>query len=540
MSIFPHDDIFPLDNLVPPYTVVPLPPFSPESNSRHPYLSGVEINQNQAPQPDHRLSPVGYYYQTFTLPNNFQRGTGVAPDLTGVQICARVNSPDFYLNIKIEKNIFGDWETLDSGSVSEVHTEGEYVWVTAYFNRPIPVLEDDLQREFRIGVQSDFPVWYSVPAPQPNWSKNFSDDDGQLLFRLLAHSADSGEDFLGNTYRSVVLRNGLGAVTTQANPAPNSFWLSKPNPSKFAVEALYFDISDIDKPNVVDRILIDPITPGVRFNIYYSSEGEPGVNEKDWEYKLWTPLKQTFIAQRRQEHALSEPISARYIKVEFTHLQPQFYQAGTFHQPLIYKKFPKWVLDYFTVEDSAVDEVNIGKNVKVIFDNLDLAFRPRVKDLIENPEVPQFAATPARTSNTVEQQVLERINTSLHPYTQPPSTRVNSITNLLSTFVAATRDFAYPVEKIIRAKADVSQVSSLDRSALVVENQVPLMFFYLTCRHQYRELEATFEHDRAYFVGVRELALSREHYTEAFDSELYIENLSDFTNVMRNDFIPQN
>jgi hypothetical protein len=518
-----------------------LPPFEPKANSRHPFLSGVEINQNQAPTDlGHYELPVTWTYQTFSLPNNFQRGTGVSPDLTGVQICAKINSSNYIINISIEKNIFGDWETLDSGSVSQVHTEGDYVWVTAYFNDPIPVLADDLQREYRIGVQSDFPVWYSTPAPQTNWSKNFGGvDEGQLLFRLLAHSADSGEDFLGNTYRSVVMRNGLGVVTTQANPAPNSFWLSKPNPSKFAVEALYFDISDIDKPNVVDRILIDPITPGVRFNIYHSSEGEPGVSEKDWEYKLWTPLKQNFIAQRRQEHALSEPITARYVKVEFTHLQPQFYQAGTFHQPLVYKKFPKWVLDYFTVEDSAVDEVSIGKNVKVIFDNLDLAFRPRVSDLVENPEVPQITTSGPKVSNTIEQQVIERINTSLHPYTQPPSTRVNSITNLLSTFVAATRDFAYPIEKIIRAKADVSQVSSLDRSALVVENQVPLMFFYLTCRHQYRELEATFEHDRAYFVGVRELALSREHYTEAFDSELYIENLSDFTNVMRNDFIPQ-
>lgn len=511
-----------------------LPVFNPNSNYRHTYLSGIEINQNQVPTGN--LTPVAWHYQTFHLPDNFERGNTASPDLTGVQICTQVSgSEDFFLNIKIEKNIFGSWATLDSGSVTQTHADGQFIWVTAYFNSPILIQDDDLDRQFRVGVQSGYPVWYSVPGLFPNESKTFS--NGQLTFRLLSNSGDSGEDFLGNSYRSVVMRNGLGVVTTQASPNPNTFWLSKPNPSKFAVESLYFDISDIDQPNVVDRILLDPITPGIYFNVYYSSEGDPATNESDWEYKLWSPVKQIFKAERRQEFVLSEPITARYIKIEFTHLQPQFYQPGTFHQPITYKKFPRWVQEHFTTNPTPTDEVNISKNVRVIFDSLRLAFNPKVDDLTVSPQIPFSQVSTSRTNNVVEQSTMDKISTTLQPFSQQPSARVKSTASLLGTYAAANKDSTYPAERIRRAKADVSQVSSLNRSSLITESQATPMFFYMTCRHAYKELMANFENDRAYFVGVREIALSRDHYTVATDTEVYIENLSDFTNVMRNDFI---
>src|SRR6202035_2702344 len=83
---------------------------------------------------------------------------------------------------------------------------------------------------------------------------------------------------------------------------------------------------------VVDSVLIDPITSGVAFNIYYSNdltgsnlkEGEEPTIE-DWEKKLWTHVPQTYVTSGKTTYALPEPITAKFIKLEFSHLQAKPY-----------------------------------------------------------------------------------------------------------------------------------------------------------------------------------------------------------------------
>jgi hypothetical protein len=77
----------------------------------------------------------------------------------------------------------------------------------------------------------------------------------------------------------------------------------------------------------------------------------------------------------------------------------------------------------------------------------------------------------------------------------------------------------------------------LNRESIIVEQNFPVMFFYLTCRHAYRVVQASLESDRAYFVGIRELAFLRDNYLSEFDTSLYIEGNSDLLNVERNDFV---
>jgi hypothetical protein len=127
----------------------------------------------------------------------------------------------------------------------------------------------------------------------------------------------------------------------------------------------------------------------------------------------------------------------------------------------------------------------------------------------------------------------------MKPYRTRPVNRASNLGTLLSNMALAQSQGTYSTERINSATADTTQVSSLDREQLIVENNYPVMFFYLTCRHKYRELEAYFEDDKAYFVGVRELAFTREHYVQASDNAMYTENMGDFTNAWRNDFIEE-
>jgi hypothetical protein len=488
--------------------------------------SGIELNQN--PTPEASTVPTTWTQWGLTLPSNFRRGETI-PDVTGMQLCMTVaNADEFQASLRL----IVDDVVVGEATCIGAHTEGQYIWVDVYFPTPIKVEEDWLQRDWNFAVQAAYPLHGSGSPFQPN-------------YRLLASTADSGEDFLGNKYRSFVRRNDILRLGPE-----NSFWLSKPNPSKYAVECLYFDMRAFnDEPSVIDRIMLDPITPGVYFHLYYSNDGDPGTTTEEWERKLWRPVAKTFKAERRQEHALPEPIAAKYVCLEFSHLQGQHYSPGTFHQPTVYKKHPKWVLDYFLAQGERVtDDHYVARNVNVVYNAFDIAYNYYVDDLLQDPTNPEklqpsqsnlttFLTDRNDVSDLVEPETLQSIRLALSPYQSAPGSLAKGAEYLLGLYSEETPSINYPVERLDRQVADITQVSTLNRDALLVEAHYPAMFFYLTSRHKYRELRSSFRDDRAYFVGIRELAFTRERYSVASDSEMYVEIVGDYANVFRNDFI---
>lgn len=516
-----------------------LPEFKPSEATRHARLSGIEKVQNVLTDVT-RLADLAW--QTFHLPTDYARAGKDIPDITGFQICVNtlVTLREFGANLTLQVDEYGSWTTLTEGSVRGNVVKDEKEWIDAYFTLPIQIKPEWLTRQFRIGVQCAAPVWFTLPAV--DLAESSSIGGGQLCYKLLTFTADDDEDFLSNRYRSVVRRAAISNVSTQGTVDPNSFWYSKPNPSKYAVESLYFDVRDGNhNASVVDRLLLDPITPGVYFNLYYSTEGEPGTEDSEWEQKLWTPIYQIYKAERRTEHALPEPVNAKYMKVEFSHLQAQHYSPGTFAQPLRYKKHPKWVLDYFLgrLNAQTTEDPFIARRVRVVFDAMKLGYNYHVADLQQEPTNPNVAlpVTDTDTSNQIDEQTMSHISTELRPYSRQPAERAKGLEYLVAEYAQDTINLSYPVEQVTPARADTTQVSQLDRENLVVEANYPVMFFYVPSRHTYRVVEAPFTNDRAYFVGIRELAFTREHYTVASDQSMYVENLGDWQNVIRNDFL---
>jgi hypothetical protein len=306
-----------------------------------------------------------------------------------------------------------------------------------------------------------------------------------------------------------------------------------------------------DVSSVIDRVLVDPITPGVYFSVYYTDEGNPAANEDGWESKLWTRIPQTYRAERRETHVFPEPVKAKYVKIEFSHLQARHYAPGNFQQSIRYKKHPKWVLDYFLarVQVNANNPFLAGRTA-VIYDALDLAYNYYLDDLGQEPsasvdvnntaltQVVDFLRDRTDSSDRVDPGTLDKISLLLDTYRQHPALRGVPQT-LLGDYARQTVDFNadYSVEGAAPTPIVSPDVSTLNRDRVVIEQNYPVMFFYLPCRHGYREVEAKFTHDRAYFAGVRELAFLRDNYMTAYDTSTYIEPAADTQNIERNEFL---
>lgn len=517
---------------------IPYDIFVPNPTYRHQYLSGIEVSQ---PRATTTVAATSTVWTEFFLPIDVARGGGYVPDITGAAVCIQTDEtfpyPPFYVNFTLEFNQFGEWTQLAQGSVQHAPPYiGNKVWITAYFSNPISLTVEQTEIQLRLGIQTDEPVWTHA---------------GELTFRLLTNSGDSGIDFLGNRYRSYVRRNSIDKTDTQGSTNTNSAWMSKPNPSKFAVESLYYDVSDgLGHARVTDRMLIDPITPGMYATLYHSSDGDPGQTDEQWEQKLWQPIFEQFRLDRRLDIPLPEPITSKFIKVEFTHLQAQSYSPGTFHSKITYSKHPKWVLAYFLARINAqvnTEDPIIARRVRVVYDALQLGYDYYLDDLDPQISVPTTVLednfskflSASDPSDLLDASTLAQVSAELRPYHKQPGTRATHLNSLLGQYVAETAVGEYPTERTTIQRADTTSVSSVDRMAVLVEQNMPVMFFYIPCRHVYKKLQADFQDGKAYFAGIREIAFTREHYTAASDQSMYVENMGDFTNVLRNDFIDE-
>lgn len=763
--------------------------------------SGVVIDQNTVTG---SITPGNnFYYQEFRLPENYIRGEKNNqirfPGISGFQILTAIEkgaASTASFNYTVEQHNFGSpsWEILTKGTVVGAQAEGERVWMDAILSKEIPVdismttNVSELRFGFQIisGIEK---IYYAQPNPLPGFvealqsnEKAFLTPSASFAFRLLGLIADSGTDFLGNPYRSVVIRsNAKSPVGSNSN---SGFWLSAPQPSKFAVTSHYSDLrsfpstpvygvinellnpsfeydivgqapfgwqtqSEFDEPittpiqpakeiiagkegeatfkarqtllanlafetfetqatikvtnsieavhglnslevktvehlstryhepegvfaqvnvglakpktfsiwirsnigkyslvleigdslvgkaeevitvgpefqrfsvtllnplatattsvgirtvanetaartfyidggmvnagtkadayidgdspsskwenqrgrsgsieltepilsnepTVIDSIILDPITPGVAFNVYYTNDltGTPGngeeMTESEWEQKLWIHVPQSYVTSVKTTYVLPEPITAKFIKIEFSQLQGRPYEPGDYQKPTTYKLFPDWVATPFLAE--IILPSFTSKKVGVVFDALELGYKPLIEDLIQNPlsperpELTSSIAPPA--SNRVDPETLRRIETTINTYTKPPASRADSLTLLgIKASTNVNNAPSYPVEGEPQFRNNTTiAVSGLDRQAIVLDESTPVMYFWVTCRHEYKELSAKFENDRAYFAGLKELSFLRSQFSIAADTNMYIEPGTDDINTELSDF----
>lgn len=522
--------------------------------------SGIVVNSNPS---NTDTLPGQYYAQQFTLPATYPRANEYMPDLTGFQIFVHILGNDPKIDWELQrKQTGGDWVSVTEGSSSGLGHDEENGWMTFDFDAVVERLED----EWRVILDcEDCQPYYSITVP----NGILTDVDTEIpiglsnsstvttLFRVLAATADSGIDFLGNSFRSAVVRRPASYVSMTNSEVQNKSWLSKPNPSKFAVESLYFDMTTADdRPSVVNKMLIDTITPGVYFHVYYSNdENGPGTDEDSWDNLLWTRIPRSYLLDQKKTFTFPEPITAKYIKIEFTHLQARAYTPGNYQQKMSFKKHPKWVLDYFFglyIDYKASTEI-LSDTISLTYDAFDFYYNYFVGDILESPDYPQLA------NDSIDSTIYNNfLNTTTSQELQNLDARtINQIRVRMDLFAkhpllngaigSSLRTYGYPSEPVSTYSTEIATesiantdlISTEDRESVILDKEFPIMSFYLPCRHQYKVSRSIFEHERAYFVGINQIAFERDDYSSDYNNNIYIETAGDEENVESNDLIAQ-
>jgi hypothetical protein len=375
---------------------------------------------------------------------------------------------------------------------------------------------------------------------------------------------DGGIDILGNSYRTV-LEPDRYAPTTMIDGNLSTFWQSQTNPSRFAVENLYFDIRDnTGGPSTIDEIYIDPITAGCLMHIYWANDepGTPPVEQQIEDWRLWNPIPRHFILTKGH-HSLKQSITAKYIKLEFTKLIPQPYKALELpFKPVRYKTHPSWVQEYITksldiqTKDAPIDFSN---QTQVTLDYINLGvINPNITKL--DPEIPSniedylaenidgyhqnfetYRIWDKRLTNedasVVKTEKEQGIEIHLNLFTEDLAQTLSS-SGFINKFLANQgTDGLFSPEAPLVEKQLVSVSSRNDRTPADEEKNYPDMWFPRTARHAYKILEAQRDSDIGYNVAIREISFHRRDATFPVDSPFYVDTLIDDVNIESNTFV---
>lgn len=382
---------------------------------------------------------------------------------------------------------------------------------------------------------------------------------------------DVGIDILNNSYRTDVL---TFPATNVVDGDETSFWQSQPNPSPFAVEALYFDLrensvpgtmgtldltidSDLDTRSmadmesylsdgiVVDEVFIDPVTFGPSMHIYYSLDTTP-----EWDNKLWIPINRNYVLKKGY-HALPSPTFAKFLKLEFSNLvaAPYNTQESPMLPPIFYNQFPTWVQNYFQniFTSGTQSQPFINPIDRVSVDPLQLGFLTpddAFDSSIATRNAPTIADTDLEIMNfldgtpTTAQVPIENQIEFNSPFMfQQDLTQQLDKTKALSRFVLVGASGWNAEQPPVTEPLPTVQ-SVPDLSAALVEKTTPIMYFPYKCRHAYQVVKADRPSKVAFFVAIREVGFYRRDYTATFDEPYYIETFDDTTHFGPiNDFV---
>lgn len=390
---------------------------------------------------------------------------------------------------------------------------------------------------------------------------------------------DSGVDVLGNEYRTDLEVFDAENVLDEDT---DTFWQSQPNPSRFAVEYLYFDMREgwrigtmgwcntqiLDTDDeiegatmadielkfldgvVIDEIYLDPVTLGPTMNIYYSLD-----DQADWDDKMWIPITQQYTL-KKGFHSLPSPTFVKFVKLEFTALAAAPYNTLDYPdtRPIEYRKYPTWVRNYFlNIYPFQPEGKNTQEGIEIItidptalgFMNPTDRFSTQYSELVAHPDTYMKGESEVIDfmKETVSGVPITPTDDEIH--FRAPSLFRSGVESLIDSTRALGRwvgslESPWMVEITPEALTEPNFQSREDLSDVPLELQYPAMYFPRKCRHGYQVVEAIRPSKIAYFVAIREISFHRRDYTVEFDEPFYIETLDDDSHIALNEFESDN
>jgi hypothetical protein len=418
-----------------------------------------------------------------------------------------------------------------------------------------------------------FPLPSSDPFP-------FSVDvRGLRIMHVMALSsdfvADLGTDILGNSYTTSFAE--YSAPNTTDSLA--TFWQSKPNPARNAVESLYFDLrtgthaglqdylnaqiqADLTERSqsnmemfysdgqVVDEVFIDPVFPGADMHFYYSNDNTP-----EWDEKLWIPIPRNYVCKKGY-HPLPLPTNVRYFKIEFTSLPALPYQPVEYPSlPKVeYNTHPTWVTDYFDqiaprdipttltdIETILYDPLDLfqkiddrmGQSFEQMRVELEKDHTPEIKTRIEELLSMQADPTPqTQIEDTIQYHSTVMWQDDLMQQLDP----TRALSRIANDPRGDFTDTGFNAELGLPAYLPPIQASVSNLNNIAEEKTRPTYWFPRLCRHGYKVVQGSLDSKIAFMVAIRTVEFHRRNYTVPIDEPVYIETLDDTQHIVQNDF----
>lgn len=453
-----------------------------------------------------------------------------------------------------------DWEPVvfrsdvDSNNIVNFRGGGDYSWQNLSF-----YFETVSAKKIRIlmGRRSD-PFPYSN-SPTFSWSIEVRNlKIGQIVSDYNDFVPTSGVDIIGNAYTTDVVSYGPEKAI---DGSENTYWQSQINPTKFAVEALYFDVRDEqNNASFVDELYIDPLTPECLMHVYYSVDD---TNNDNWDNKLWTPVPRHYLL-KKGNFQLTETIYAKYIKIEFTKLTTIPYNSLNLPIKLdvTYRMFPSWVEGYIYENLSGrpndpLKESAVYKRVSSTPTTIGL-INPSMDKLKD--EVPRslidFVSNNRKSSVLAEYQVWKNPDTNqaqspilnkeirLYPNLSSNLYQQNILFTVKPEYATDKYKYIASVEDAVKwipespivGQPLITAASKTNRTEIVKEKNWPDMWFMRKCRHAYKILQAPRAVNVGYYVGIREIKFYKKDKLAREDSFNYVQNLVDESTTLVNTF----
>jgi hypothetical protein len=286
--------------------------------------------------------------------------------------------------------------------------------------------------------------------------------------------------------QTITTQNRLGFIENYSYknyPVTNIFandtayWKSAPQPTGDSIVYFYACINDTT-PSSINRLYIDPLYSGCRFNIYFTTQStNNGTISPDT--FLWTPIQRDFTL-RKGIYELPTT-SATYLKFEFVKLIPEAYDLSLEVVPRTINVFPADVEEYYyQLEDDILD----GNSVKYSY--------------LGNNNNPQTATTTSLNSSTLFGL---SSNTLANPNTWPQLSALNDSQMGGNTTTVGNNTNSYIIDPTISYKT----IDNNGNYNGVAYNQFLQRRFTNVQQHLYTQVSLNQSWHEAYFTGIQYL-----------------------------------
>lgn len=283
------------------------------------------------------------------------------------------------------------------------------------------------------------------------------------------------QDIFGNKVETELIEN---SAELSQDSTTDSYWMSKPNVSRTAVEYIIFDVRENGEPTRIEYMDLDSVYGGCQMNIYSTEANDPLE-------AVWKPYSTVYELSTARYSLPARKCS--FIKLEFTNLSSIPYSIVDEAIETEELEFPYTIKKYFEGLPASTYETELYKQLLSVQDDPVYENTLGVYDSIGLHDIYQEVEKQRETGASIA--------SSLNPLYLPSLVTQESFrftdNGAISSVLAENMRY--------EQSAPTSRRTS-------VEGSYVKMRFYEEGKHEYKKVRKSRKQEIAYVVGLREVS----------------------------------